>query len=91
MAVRKLTINPSPVQRAFADCRDSTDMQSESGISLDEQRVKIEVRCLEMDPDRGRSALRDAIAQFGQSRSTWKGRLSRRVAPATITAVNLTR
>jgi putative DNA-invertase from lambdoid prophage Rac len=48
MATRKLTTPRSGVQRiAFGYCRVSTDMQADSGISLDEQRVKIEARCRE--------------------------------------------
>ena len=47
MAARKLTTTTNPVQRAFGYARVSTDMQADSGISLDEQRRKIEARCLE--------------------------------------------
>jgi DNA invertase Pin-like site-specific DNA recombinase len=54
MATRKLTTRRTDVQRAAANqphafgyCRCSTDMQADSGIGLDEQRVKIEARCLE--------------------------------------------
>jgi hypothetical protein len=48
MATRKLTTPRPDVQRtAFGYCRVSTDQQADSGISLDEQRRKIEARCLE--------------------------------------------
>src|SRR5215472_18955789 len=47
MATRKLTTTRTDVQRAFGYARVSTDMQVDSGISLDEQRRKIEARCLE--------------------------------------------
>ena len=47
MATRKLTTTINPVQRAFGYARVSTDMQADSGISLDEQRRKIEARCSE--------------------------------------------
>ena len=51
MATRRL--KPScnspqpPAQRAWGYARVSTDMQRDSGISLDEQRRKIEARCTE--------------------------------------------
>jgi len=47
MAARKLTTPQTDVQRALAYARVSTDQQADSGISLDEQRRKIEARCLE--------------------------------------------
>jgi DNA invertase Pin-like site-specific DNA recombinase len=47
MAARKLTTTTNPVQRAFGYARVSTDQQADSGISLDEQRRKIEARCSE--------------------------------------------
>jgi len=48
MATRKLTTPRSDVQRtAYGYCRVSTDQQADSGISLDEQRRKIEARCVE--------------------------------------------
>jgi len=47
MAARKLTTPQTDVQRALAYARVSTDQQADSGISLDEQRCKIEARCLE--------------------------------------------
>ena len=47
MAARKLTTPANSVQRAFGYARVSTDMQADSGISLDEQRRKIEARCSE--------------------------------------------
>lgn len=51
MATRKLTTRLDPVQsagpRVWGYARVSTDMQADSGISLDEQQRKIEARCAE--------------------------------------------
>ena len=48
MATRKLTTPHATTQRrAYGYARVSTEMQSESGISLDEQQRKIEARCIE--------------------------------------------
>jgi putative DNA-invertase from lambdoid prophage Rac len=40
-------VRPAPQQRVYGYCRVSTDRQADSGIGLDEQRVKIEARCVE--------------------------------------------
>ena len=48
MATRQLRPSPESAQaRAYGYARVSTDQQRDSGISLDEQRVKIEARCRE--------------------------------------------
>src|SRR3954470_17743799 len=51
MATRKLSPIPDSVQpagpRAWGYARVSTDQQADSGISLDEQKRKIEARCAE--------------------------------------------
>jgi DNA invertase Pin-like site-specific DNA recombinase len=47
MATRKLTTITPGVQRAYGYCRVSTLGQADSGISLDEQRIKIQARCVE--------------------------------------------
>jgi putative DNA-invertase from lambdoid prophage Rac len=69
MATRKLRLEPAGVQRAYGYCRASTDQQSESGISLDEQRRKIAARCAENGWD-----LADVFVDAGISGSTPLGR-----------------
>jgi putative DNA-invertase from lambdoid prophage Rac len=50
MATRKLKTSPAPSQpAAYGYCRVSTDQHRDSGISIDEQRRKIEARAAEMD------------------------------------------
>jgi hypothetical protein len=80
MAVRKLTINSSPVQHAFTYCRDSPRHAIRERHSLGGTTRRRSVGCLKMDPDRRRSVLPDASAQFREIRITWMGRLSGRVA-----------
>jgi DNA invertase Pin-like site-specific DNA recombinase len=49
MATRKLRASPAPSQpAAYGYCRVSTDQQRDSGISIEEQRRKIEARAAEM-------------------------------------------
>ena len=50
MAIQKLPAKPSEqpsAPRAWGYVRVSTDQQADSGLSIDEQKVKIEARCLE--------------------------------------------
>jgi putative DNA-invertase from lambdoid prophage Rac len=47
MAKGSLHNTSAGAQRVFGYCRVSTDRQADSSISIDEQRVKIEARCLE--------------------------------------------
>jgi DNA invertase Pin-like site-specific DNA recombinase len=75
--MKKATRNPRPfadpvqptAQRAFGYCRVSTDMQADSGISLDEQRTQIECRCREKGWD-----LRGIFVDAGVSGSTPLGK-----------------
>ena len=70
MAARNSKPSPEPVQpRAWGYCRVSTDMQADSGISLDEQRTQIECRCREKGWD-----LRDIFVDAGVSGSTPLGK-----------------
>jgi DNA invertase Pin-like site-specific DNA recombinase len=48
MATQKLKTSPAPSQQvAYGYCRVSTDQQRDSGISIEEQRRRIEARCQE--------------------------------------------
>lgn len=51
MAARKLTLSNTSARstgpRVFGYCRVSAEMRREAGLSIDEQRVKIEARCRE--------------------------------------------
>ena len=48
MTTRKLTSNTAKnTRRVYGYCRVSTEQQRDSGLSIDEQRIKIEARCLE--------------------------------------------
>jgi DNA invertase Pin-like site-specific DNA recombinase len=69
MAAHKTTTIAAPIQRAFGYCRVSHDSQVDSGISLDEQRRKIEARCLENGWQ-----LEEVFVDAGVSGSTALGR-----------------
>lgn len=48
MTTRKLTSNTAEnTRRVYGYCRVSTEQQRDTGLSVDEQRVKIEARCTE--------------------------------------------
>jgi putative DNA-invertase from lambdoid prophage Rac len=48
MTTRKLTSNTAEnTRRVYGYCRVSTDQQRDSGLSIDEQRIKIGARCTE--------------------------------------------
>jgi len=69
MATTDLKRSDAPAQRAWGYARVSTDQQADSGLSLDEQRLKIESRCRENQWD-----LRHTFIDAGVSGSTPLGK-----------------